>query len=94
MIGHGLEQAARIIAENIASAFESPPNRRSFQVGEREIVVAGLIRELLPVLQLAESDTLAQACNRYLAVMAEVGIFGPRVEAIDPGDESVTMRRA
>ena len=94
MPGPDLKQFALIIAENVASAFESARKGKAFQTGEREMVVAGLMRELLPVLPTADKDALAEACNRYISVMAEVGLNGPRVEAVDLNDGSVAMRKA
>jgi hypothetical protein len=89
-----LEQTALIIAENVASAFEGARKGKAFQAGERAMVVAGLKRELASVLPTADKATLAEACNRYIAVMAEVGLNGPRVEAINSDDGSVVMRKA
>lgn len=94
MLDPDLEQAALIIAENVASAFESARKGKAFQGGERAMVVAGLKRELSSVPPTADNDALAEACNRYLAVMAEVGLNGPRVEAVNLDDGSVVMRKA
>lgn len=94
MTGLDLEQAAQIIAENVASAFERAHDEAAFEENEREMVVAGLMRELLAVLPNASSAALAAACNRYLSVLAKCGIHGPRVEAVDPDDGSVMMRAA
>lgn len=92
MTGPDLEQAAQVIAENVAAAFERAHDEVAFEENEREMVVAGLMRELLVILPTASSDALAAACNRHLSLLAECGISGPRVEAVDPDDGSVTMR--
>lgn len=87
-----IEQVARIIAENVASAFERMCDDGGFEENERETVVQGLMRELLTVLPTSSSETLAYACNRHLSVLAECGMHGPRVESVDPDDGAVTMR--
>ena len=87
-----LELIARIVAENVASAFERAHDG-GFEEDERAIVVQGLMRELLLVLPAASSETLAYACNRHLSVLAECGMHGPRVEAVSMVDGSVTMRQ-
>jgi hypothetical protein len=92
MTGPDLEQAAQVIAENVAAAFEHAHDEAGFEENEREMVVAGLMRELLAILPGASSDALADACNRHLSLLAECGIYGPRAEAVDPDDGSVTMR--
>lgn len=87
-----VEQVARIIAENVASAFERMCDDGGFEENERETVVQGLMRELMTVLPTSSSETLAYACNRHLSVLAECGMHGPRVEFVDPEDGAVTMR--
>lgn len=91
MYSPDVEQVARVIAENVASAFERMCNDGVFEENERETVVQGLMRELLTVLPTASGETVAYVCNRHLAVLAECGMHGPRVEAIDLDDGSVTM---
>ena len=86
-----LELIAQIIAENVASALVRA-HVGGFEESEREIVVRGLMRELLLVLPTDDSGHLAEACNRGLQVLVRTGVQGPRVEAVDPDDGSVTMR--
>jgi len=93
MMGPDLEQAAQIIAENVASAFERACDG-GFEENEREMFVQGLMRELLAVLPTSSSHVLAVACNRHLSVLAECGMHEPWVEAVDPDDGVVTMRQA
>lgn len=86
-----LELIAEIIAENVASAFERVYDG-GFEENERELVVQGLMREMIIVLSTGSSEVLAYACNRHLSVLAECGMHGPRVEAVSMVDGSVTMR--
>ena len=85
-----LELIAQIIAENVASAFVRGRDN-SFKEGEREIIVQGLMGELLRVLPTDDGDRLSEACNRALQVLFQMGVQGPRVAAVDPDDGSVTM---
>ena len=85
--------AARLIAENVASAFARECDDAGFDDFFREIVVARLLREILSVMPTRSSNTLTAACNRALDNTAGVmGLSGLRVEAVDPNDGSVTMR--
>ena len=89
----GLESAAHIIAENVASAFERA--RADADVNDlfRETVVARLLREILFVMPTQCSNTPTAACNCALDnTVGVMGLSGPRVEAVDPDDGSVTMR--
>ena len=88
-----LESAAHIIAENVASAVERAYGDALFDKLEREAVVARLLSEILSVMPTRSSSTLATACNRALDNTTGVmGVSGPRVEAVDPDDGSVTIR--
>ena len=90
----GLESSAHIIAENVASAFERACADPDFDDFSRETLVARLLRELLSVMPTQCSNTLTAACNHALDNTAGVmGFSGPRVEAVDPDDGSVSMRR-
>lgn len=88
-----VETAAKVIAENVVSAFvrerEEPGG---FTGAGRDMAVAGLMRELLGVMPTDDGDVLAAACNRFLDRLAAMNMPGPRVEAVDPDDGSVTMR--
>ena len=58
----------------------------------RVTVVSVLVRSLLLVMPTTSRDALAAACNRGLDdVVGAMGLGGPRVEAVDPDDGSVTM---
>ena len=87
-----LELLAQIIAENVASALVRACDS-GFQEGERAIVVQGVMRELLLVLPTDDSDRLTEACNRGLQVLIGMGVYGPRVAAVDPDHGSVTMQQ-
>ena len=55
--------------------------------------MAALVRHLLAVMPTDASEVLAAACNRGLNEAAgAVSLGGPRVEAVDLADGSVTMR--
>lgn len=90
-----VQAAAKIIAENVVSAFE----RGRHGIGglkhvERAAAMSELIRKLLSVMPTDDSAILAAACNIVLAdIFAAMGLTGPRVEAVDPDDGSVTMRQ-
>ncbi|MCJ2051026.1 hypothetical protein [Methylobacterium sp. J-070] len=86
-------QAARIIAENVASAVERSWKGKPFYAGDRKIIVADFMRELLPGLLAEDKGTLVEDCNRHIVIVAEVGIRGPRVEAVEPDDGSLTTRQ-
>ena len=89
----GLESSAHIIAENVASAFERACSDAYFDDFPRETLVARLLRDLLSVMPTHCSNALTAACNHALDNTDGVmGLSGPRVEAIDPDDGSVTMR--
>lgn len=60
----------------------------------REAAVSGLTRALVAVLPIPSGDTLVAACNRYRVALAECGLNVPRVEAVDPVQGAVTMRKA
>ena len=89
------EQAARIIAENVVSAFERGRHGiGGLKTVERAAAISELMRRLLTVLPTEDSDVLAAACNSVLDdVLAAMGLPGSRVESVDPDDGSVTMRR-
>ncbi|MCJ2067490.1 hypothetical protein MKK75_01495 [Methylobacterium sp. J-030] len=88
-----LEQFAPLIADNVVSAFERDRDGLPFHPTMRVTVVSVLVGNLLPVLPTRSSDVLATASNCGLDDVAGViEIGGPRVEAVDPDDGSVTMR--
>ena len=92
MPGPDAENAAKVIAENVVSAFERDHDGAgAFLAGGREMAVAGLMCELLDVMPTADSSVLAAACNCFLDRLAAMSRPGPRVEAVDPDDGSVTM---
>lgn len=93
MQGPDTETAARIVAENVISAFERE-GAGGFIGSGRDMALAGLMRELLGVMPTDDSDVLAAACNRFLDRLATMSMPGPRVEAIDPDDGSVTLTAA
>ena len=94
MHGPDVEVAAKVIAENVVSAVERECNDAGFDDQARETIVARLLREILFVMPTRSSNTLTAACNRALDNTAGVmGLSGPRVEAVDPDDGSVTMRQ-
>jgi hypothetical protein len=94
MHGPDAENAAKVIAENVVLAFERDDDGAgAFLAGGRDMAVAGLMRELLDVMPTEDSNTLAAACNRFLDRLATMSTPGPRVEAVDPDDGSVTMRQ-
>ncbi|MCJ2133394.1 hypothetical protein MKK69_04840, partial [Methylobacterium sp. J-026] len=86
----GLESAAHIIAENVASAFVYACDGADFDDLSRETVVARLLREILSVMPTRCSNTLTAACNHALDnTVGVMGLTCPRVEAIDANDGSV-----
>ena len=88
------ERAAKIVAENVVSAVmrdPSSPLRNTPRA--REAAVTAIIIELLRVMPTRDSDRLAAACNRGLSELLIAASSGPRVEAVDPDDGSVTMRQ-
>ncbi|MHB2208274.1 hypothetical protein [Methylobacterium sp. CM6257] len=94
MHGPDAENAAKVIAENVVSALERDHDGAgAFLAGGRDMAVGGLMRELLGVMPTENSDVLAAACNRFLDRVATMSTPGPRVEAVDPDDGSVTMRQ-
>jgi hypothetical protein len=94
MCGADVENAVKVIAENVVSAFEHEEDRAgAFLAGGRDMAVAGLVRELLAVMPTEDSDVLAAACNRFLNRLATMNAPSPRIEAVDPDDGSVTMRQ-
>ena len=93
MSGPDSETAAKVIAENVVSAFEREREGAGGFIGAgHDIAIGGLMRELLAVMPTDDSDVLAAACNRFLDTLATMSMPGPRVEAVDPDDGSVTMR--
>lgn len=93
MPGPDAENAAKVIAENVVSAFKRDHNGAgAFLAGGRDMAVAGLMCELLDVMPTEDSGVLAAACNRFLDRLATMNTPGARVEAVDPNDGSVTMR--
>lgn len=87
-----LERFATLIADNVVSTFERDRDGAPFHPTIRVTVVSVLVRSLLLVMPTTSSDALAAACNRGLDdVIGAIGIGGPRVEAVDPDDGSVTM---
>ena len=92
MSGPDVETAAKIIAENVVSAFERERDGIGGFIGAgRDMALAGVMRELLDVMPTDDSNVLAAACNRFLDRLTPMGMPGPRVEAVDPDDGSVTM---
>lgn len=90
-----VEAAAKIIAENVVSAFEHGRHGvGGLKHLEHAAAVGELMRALLGVMPTADSAVLATTCNRVLAeIFAAMGLTGPRVEAVDLGDGSVRMRQ-
>jgi hypothetical protein len=94
MHGPDAENAAKVIAENVVSALERDEyGAGAFLAGGRDMAVAGLMCELLGVMPTEDGGVLAAACNRFLDRLATMSTPGPRVEAVDPDDGSVTMRQ-
>jgi hypothetical protein len=94
MHGPDAENAVKVIAENVVSALERDHDGAgAFLAGGRDMAVAGLMCELLAVMPTDDSNALAAACNRFLDRLAIMGMPGPRVEAVDLDDGSVTMRQ-
>lgn len=46
MLSPSLEQTARLIAQNVVSAFERDDGAGAFLAGSRDMAVAGLMRDL------------------------------------------------
>ena len=91
--GPDIETAAKVIAENVVSAFEREQDGAEFRPTAREAIVSVLVRSLLVIMPTTSSDVLVAACNRGLDDMVgAAGLVSPRVEAVDPDDGSVTMR--
>jgi hypothetical protein len=88
----GLERTARVIAENVASAVERGLDSSALHPLIREALMVELLRELLSVMPTSSGLDLADACNRCLHRIAGLHLPIPRVEAVDPGDGSVTMQ--
>ncbi|GJE53203.1 hypothetical protein GOFOIKOB_6279 [Methylobacterium tardum] len=94
MSGPDLEQAAKIIAENVVSALmrdQRSPLRDT--VMSRDAAMTAIMVELLRVMPTEDSERLAEACNRGIGELAITGMLGSRVGAVDPDDGSVTMRQ-
>jgi hypothetical protein len=92
MLAPDLEQFATLIADNVVTAFERDQGGVPFPPTMRVTLVSVLVRSLLLVLPTTSSNALAAACNRGLDdVVGAMGLGGPRVEAVDPDDGSVTM---
>ena len=91
--GPDIETAAKIIVENVVSALEHGQHGiGGLEQVEHAAAVSVLMRALLNVMPTEDSATLAAACNSILAdIFAAMGLTGPRVEAVDPDDGSVTM---
>lgn len=95
MHGPDVEVAAKVIAENVVSAFEHEREGKNGIISlSRDMAVGGLMRELLAVMPTDDSDVLAAACNHFLDRLAMMTMPGPRVDTVDPDDGSVTMRAA
>ena len=95
MLSPELERFATLIADNVVSAFERDRDGAPFHPTMRVTLVSVLVRSLLLVMPTTSSDALAAACNRGLDdVVGAICLVGPRVEAVDPNDGSVTMTLA
>ena len=94
MHGPDIEIAAKIIAENVISAVEHGRHGiGGLKRAEHAVALADLMHAVLNVMPTDDSAVLAAACNSVLAdIFAAMGLTGPRVEAVDPDDGSVTMR--
>ena len=90
MHGPDVETAARIIAENVVSAYERF-REEPYLPEKRAVAVAGFLRELLTVMPTSSGAVLATACNRHLSTLPDHGWFSPRIETIDVTDGSVTL---
>ncbi|MHB2204922.1 hypothetical protein [Methylobacterium sp. CM6257] len=94
MHGADVESAVKVIAENVISTFaRDHDGAGAFLAAGRDMALGGLMRELLGVMPTDDSHVLAAACNRFLDRLATMSTPGPRVEAVDPDDGSVTMRQ-
>ena len=62
-----------------------------FLAASQDMALASLMHELLAVMPTDDGDGLAAACNRFLDRLAAIHMPGPRVEAVDLTDGSVTM---
>jgi hypothetical protein len=86
-------KAAAVIAENVVTILKLRPVKCGVASANHEVVLAGLVRELLSVMPTASSDVLAAACNRFLDQLASIDEERrPWVEAVDPIGGCVTMR--
>lgn len=93
MSGPDLETAAKVIAENVVSAYAREQQEiGGFSDVGWDMAVSSMMGELLAVMPTEDSDVLAAACNRFLDRLATMSMPGPRVEAVDPDDGAVTMR--
>ena len=94
MHGPDIETAAKIISENVISAAEHGRHGiGGLKRTEHAAAIAELMHALLSVMPTEDSATLAAVCNSVLAeIFAAMGLTGPRVEAVDPDDGSVTMQ--
>jgi hypothetical protein len=95
MAAPDLEQAARVIAENVVSAVEHGRHGiGGLKRPAHTAAITELMRVLLSVMPTDDSAVLAAACNSVLAdIFVAMGLTGPRVEAVDLDDGSVTMRQ-
>jgi hypothetical protein len=91
-LSSNLERLATAIAENVVSILKHRPVECGFRSAGHEVVVAGLMRELLTAMPTASSDVLAAACNRVLDDLPSASQRHPWVEAVDPVSGGVTMR--
>lgn len=93
-MGPDIEQAAKIIAENVVLAVmrDPMPSLRDTPIA-REAAVTAIMIELLRVMPTEDSDRLAGACNRGLGELMITEVSGPVVDAVDPNDGSVTVRQ-
>ena len=89
-----LVKAANLIAENAVLAFERERDGAGFHQTGRDTAIQMLVRELLTVMPTGDGYVLAAACNRGLDQCEAMGMPGPRVLVVDPGDGAVTMRSA
>ena len=94
MQGYDAETAAKIIADNVVSAYaRDRDGSGALNPGVRDIVVGKLVQALVRVLPSEDGAFLATVCNFTLVdALGGMDTGGPRVEAVDPDDGSVTMR--
>ena len=90
-----LERAARVVAENVASAVEREQEGPSHHPLIREALMVELLRALLPVMPLQSSAALVEALQSLRRLLRRFPGGGGRatVRGGRPGDGSVTMRR-